>query len=113
MMVTDHFSLRKCKKIKTKNKNLVCSTCCSRRLLEVGLGTQLLEAELGGAAEQQLFTVHALLLDFPRLGLFVLLVLLLQPLERSLLSAGLTRRQHCVHHWVDLTRRPGGREGRS
>ncbi|TNN87157.1 hypothetical protein EYF80_002359 [Liparis tanakae] len=44
---------------------------------EEAFGPQFLKAELGGATEQQLFTVHALLLQFPRFGILLLLMVLL------------------------------------
>lgn len=84
-----------------------------RHLLAIALGAQFLKAELGGAAEEQLVAVHSLLLHLPPLRLLLLLLLqvqvpvVLEPLERGLLLAWLTRRQHRVHHRVDLTRSPG------
>lgn len=71
-------------------------------LFKVAFSAQFFKAELDGSAEQQLFTVHALLL---RLSWFRLL-LLLQPLQRRFLSAGFSEWQDSVHCWVDLTRCP-------
>lgn len=49
-------------------------------LFKVTLSTQFLKAEFGGAAQQQFFTVHALLLWFSRFCLLLLLMVLLYSL---------------------------------
>lgn len=75
-------------------------------LFKVAFSAQFFEAELDGSAEQQLFTVHALLLRFSWFRLLVLL----QPLQRRFLSAGFSEWQDFVHCWVDLTRCPNRKE---
>lgn len=73
---------------------------------KVAFSAQFFKAELSGSTEQQLFTVHALLLHFSWF------CLLLQPLQRRFLSTGFTEWQNFVHCWVDLTRSPNRKQER-
>lgn len=86
--------------------SLLTSALLLSHLFKVALGAQLFEAELGGSTEEQLFTVHALLLHFS----WLCLLLFLQPLQGRLLSAGFTERQNFGHRWVDLTRSPNRKQ---
>lgn len=83
-------------------------TSALSHLFKVTFSAQFFKAELSGSTEQQLFTVHALLLHFS----WLCLLLFLQPLQRRFLSAGFTQWQNLVHCRVDLTRSPNRKQER-